>query len=374
MFLRKAFKYRIRLSKKQARLLRAILDECRWLYNQMLEYRKLAYEELDIKLTKYDLLMLLPAMKIDRPSLNIVHSQVLQDVVIRLDRAFEGFFRRVQAGEKPGYPRFRGIHRYDSFTFPQSGFSLQNQKTLKLSKIGDVAIKLHRPIEGEIKTCTLICDVNGNWNVSFSCEVSEKPLLKTDSSVGIDVGITHFASLSDGTHIENPRFFKQEEKALAKAQRKLSTLEKGTSKRRKQGKAVAKIHTRIRNKRQNFAHQVSRKIVNENQYICVEDLNIKKMVEKSHLSKSITDASWNQFLRFLSYKAVEAGRKLGLVNPAYTTQMCSSCGHCVAKKLSERQHICVQCGYTVDRDFNASQNILALGLDGLGVIPRSLRL
>jgi len=375
MFLRKAFKYRLRPTKKQARRLRAMLDECRWLYNQMLEYRKLAYEELDVSLTKYDELMLLPGIKLERSSLlNEVHSQVLQDVIIRLDKAFEGFFRRVKAGEKPGYPRFRGIHRYDSFTYPQSGFSLEGQNILKLSKIGHIKIKLHRPIEGEIKTCTLICDVNGNWCVSLSCEVSAKPLKKTTKAVGIDVGIKNFAVLSDGTEIENPRFFKQDEKALAKAQRKLSTLKKGTRERRKQGKVVAKVHTRIRCRRENFSHQLSRKIVNEYQYICAEDLNIKKMVENSHLAKSIADASWSQFLRFLSYKAEEAGRKLGLVNPAYTTQTCNRCGHCAEKKLSERQHTCVQCGYSVDRDYNASQNILALGLDGLGVIPRSLRL
>jgi putative transposase len=161
---------------------------------------------------------------------------------------------------------------------------------------------------------------------------------------------------------------------VSKAQKKLSKLEKGTKERRKQGKAAAKIHEKIRNCRQDFCHKESRKIVDQYQYICIEDLDIKKMIEGSHFAKSITDVSWNQFRQFLTYKAEEAGRKLKLVNPAYTTQDCNQCKHRELKKLSQRMHHCSQCGYTTTRDLNAAQNILALGLDGLGAIPRSLRL
>lgn len=349
------------------------LEECRWLYNEFLAQRKLAYEELDLSLTKYQQLMFLPELKIDRPSLNGVHSQVLQNVADRLDKAFEGFFRRCKSGDRPGFPRFRGLHRYNSFCYPQSGFALVGHE-LKLSKVGNIRMKMHRPIEGQIKTCTLRKSPSGEWDVSFSCEVEAKPLPKNEKAVGIDVGIEHFAVLSDGQNIPNPRFFQKGEKALAKAQRKLSKLEKGTNERRKQGKAVAKIHTRIRHRRNNFCHQLAKKIVDQYQYICVEDLNIQKMVEKSSFAKSITDASWNQFRQCLTYKAEEAGRKLGLVNPAYTTQDCYQCGHREAKKLSVRIHCCSKCGYTATRDFNAAQNILALGLDGLGSIPRSPRL
>jgi putative transposase len=196
---------------------------------------------------------------------------------------------------------------------------------------------------------------------------------KTEA-IAVDVGLESFATFSNGDKIENPRFFKKGEKALAKAQRKLSTLEKGTKERRKAGKSAAKIHERIKNQRKDFCHKQSRKIVDQYQYICIEDLNIKNMIEGSHFAKSIMDASWNQFRQFLTYKAAEAGRKLGLVNPAYTSQVCSQCGHLEPKKLTEREHKCSQCGYRAHRDFNAAQNILALGLDGLGVIPRSLRL
>lgn len=214
-------------------------------------------------------------------------------------------------------------------------------------------------------------NASGEWDVSFSYEVNAEPLAPKQDAIGIDVGLEHFATLSNGEEIANPRFFKRGEKALAKGQRKLAKLKKGTRERQKQGKAVAKIHERISNQRKDFCHKESKKIIDQYQYICVEDLNIKKMVEGTYLAKSITDASWNQFL---TYKAAEAGRKLGLVNPAYTSQDCSRCGYREEKKLSQREHCCSQCGYRATRDFNAAQNILALGLDGLGSFPRSPRL
>jgi putative transposase len=233
---------------------------------------------------------------------------------------------------------------------------------------------MHRPIEGEIKTCTLRRTASGDWDISFSCELNVEPKPQKIDAIGIDVGLEYFATFSNGQEIPNPRFFKQGEKVLAKAQRKLALLKKGTPERRKQGKVVAKIHERISHQRKNFCHKESKKIVDQYQYICVEDLDIKKMVEGSYFAKSIADASWNQFRQFLTYKAAEAGRKLGLVNPAYTTQECNQCKHREEKKLSERMHNCSRCGYQATRDLNAAQNILALGIDGLGEIPRSLRL
>jgi putative transposase len=373
MKIRKSFQFSLRPTKKQQKALHSQLEECRWLYNELLGQRKLAFEELDISISKYQQIMLIPLLKKERSTLNQVHSQVLQNIVDRLDKAFQAFFKRCKEGEKPGFPRFRGAHRYNSFAYPQSGFSLVGNE-IKLSKIGTIRIKMHRPIEGEIKTCTIKRNPSGNWTISFSCELNVDPLAPKQESVGIDMGLEHFATMSDGKQIANPRFFKQGEKALSKAQRKLAKLEKGTPERKKQGRTVARIHEKIGNQRKDFCHKESKKIIDQYQYICVEDLEIKKMVEGSYFAKSITDASWNQFLRFLTYKAEEAGRKMGFVNPAYTTQDCYQCGEREEKKLSERMHCCANCGYKVQRDFNAAQNILALGLDGLGVIPRSLRL
>ena len=373
MKVKKTFQYRLHLTKKQARLLEMHLDECRWLYNELLAQRKLAFEELGLSLTKYQQLMFLPELKIERPSLDRLYSQVLQNVVDRLDKAFQHFFRRCKAGEKPGFPRFRGKHRFNSFCFPQTGFA-NIGKTVRLSKIGTLRIKMHRPLEGEIKTCSLKQTSSGAWDITFCCEVNAKVLPLQETSIGIDVGINTFATLSNGEVIQNPRFFQKEQKRLARAQKKFSKTEKGTPERQKRGKAVAKIHENIRNQRKDFCHQESRKIIDHYQNICIEDLNVKEMIEGSLLAKSINDASWSQFYRYLTYKAGEAGRKLGAVNPAYTSQTCNQCGAIKAKKLSDRKHHCEQCGYEAARDLNAAQNILALGLDGLGESPRGPRL
>ena len=316
---------------------------------------------------------MLTLMKEERLSLNLVHSQVLQNVIRRLDLAFDAFFRRCKVGETPGFPRFRGYHRYQSFCYPQSGFSLED-RTLKLSKIGKLRVVLHRPIDGKIKTCTLSKNAVGEWYVSFSCEVDAQKLPKIETSVGIDVGIESFATLSDGTVIANPRFLKKSAKNLAKIQRKKDKAGIGTLARKRYAKALAKVHNRIKNQREDFCHKTAKKIVEEYQVICIEDLNIVKMIEGSSLAKSILDVSWNRFRQFLIYKAEEACRQVGLVDAAYTTQTCSQCGTCNKKKLSDRQHICGQCGYVAHRDFNASLNILALGLEGQGISPRSPRL
>jgi putative transposase len=373
MLIRKTFQFRLYPTKKQKGLLQRHLEECRYLYNTLLEQRIVAYEELEMTLSKYDQMMFLPLLKEERASLNNVHSQVLQNVVDRLDKAFQGFFRRCKQGEKPGFPRYRGTHRYNSFCYPQSGFALEGSD-LKLSKIGKIRVKCHRPIEGVVKTCTIRRNAAGDWEVSLSCEVLVMPLAQKEEEIGIDMGLERFAVFSDNNVVDNPRFFKQGHKRLSKAQRKLSKLEKGSKERRKAGKVVAKTHEKICNQRKDFCHKEARKIVSQYQRIYIEDLEVKKMMERSHFARSIADASWSQFCQFLTYKAEEAGRELKLVNPAYTTQICSQCQHLEAKKLKDREHCCSCCGYRTSRDHNAARNILALGLDGLGTIPRSLRL
>jgi putative transposase len=364
----KTFKYRLYPTKKQARQMQATLEECRWLWNYLLEQRKTAWKERKESLTYYQQTAILPRLKQQRPSLKHVHSQVLQNVAARIDLAFQAFFRRIKAGEKPGYPRFCGRGRYDSFTYPQSGFQLAGDR-LHLSKIGDVRVILHRPIEGKIKTCTIRRTATGDWFATFSCEVEAKPLPPSSEGVGIDVGLESFAVLSDGTVIDNPRFFRRDEKDLARAQRKLSQAEKGTREYVRRRKAVAKIHKRIANRRNDFAHQLSRHIVNRFGFIAIEDLSVNRMVHNRCLSKSVMDAAWSQFFQYLSYKAECAGRTLVRVNPAYTSQDCSRCGHRQAKKLNDRIHDCSCCGLKIDRDLNAALNILALGRQGIGLNP-----
>jgi len=364
--MRKSFKYPIYPTKSQQSRMERTLDLCRWVYNQTLAYRKDAWEKEGRSTSKYETHNLLPEWKVEKPELNEVHSQVLQNVQERVEMAFQAFFRRVKSGEKPGYPRFRGRGWYDSFTYPQSGFKLLCGK-LRLSKVGDVKIKLHRPIEGKIKRLTIRRTSTGKWFACFSVEIDDppKPPWKDGSMVGIDVGLESFATLSNGEKIDNPRFFRSEEKALAKAQRRLSKCEKGTPDRMKALKVVQRIHERIANKRYYFAHQVSHDLVERFGLIAFEDLSITKMLNNHCLAKSISDAAWRMLVTITSYKAESAGSIVVLVDPRNTSQLCSRCGLKVTKLLSDRVHECPECGLVMDRDENAAINILRLGLQSL---------
>jgi putative transposase len=365
--MRKMLRYRIYPTRKQETQLNKMLEECRWLYNHLLAQRTTTYEHTGKGLTLYQQHATYPELKQERPSLAHVHSQVLQHVAVRLDLAFKAFFRRVKAGEDPGYPRFKGKGRYDSFTYPQFGFKLDKQGKLFASGIGHIKLILHRPLKGKIKTLTIQKSSTGKWYASFSCEVEPQRLSERPEQVGIDVGLKTFATLSTGEEIANPRFFRKEEKALAKVQRKHSKLAKGTPERRKHRKAVARVHERVAFRRDNFTHQESRRLVDSYGVICVEDLHVNRMTHTHCLAKSIADASWSAFFSKLSCKAEEAGRKYVAVNPAYTSQTCSTCGHRQKMPLSERLFACPRCHVQLDRDLNAALNIRALGLQGFGL-------
>ncbi len=341
------------------------LELCRWTYNETLATRKNAYEQDGKSVSYYETKKLLPHWKEDKPELKSVHSQVLQEVVKRVDLAYQAFFRRIKDGEDPGYPRFKGKDRYDSFTYTQSGFSLKPGK-LWLSKIGDIKIKLHRAVDGEIQRLNIRKMPTGKWFVSFLVEVEpEEPLPKTGLSIGVDVGLKSFITLSNGEHVDNPRFFVREENALAKAQRKLSRAEKGTPEWAKALKVVHRVHERITNKRDGFVQEVSLNLVKSYDLIAFEDLNIKGMVKNHCLAKHIADAAWNKLIATTAYKAEWAGKRVELVNPSNTSQICSGCGQVVQKDLAERVHRCSFCGLTLDRDLNAAINILRLGLQSV---------
>ena len=362
----RTFKYRLHPSKSQRTKLLQTLEICRSVYNETLATRKNTWEQEAKTLSLYDTNKLLPAWKQEHPELKGVYSQVLQNVQERVDLAFKAFFRRVKAGEKPGYPRFRGAGWYDSFTFKQFGFELLGNG-LFLSKIGVVKMVLHRPIEGRIKTLTIRRDAIGNWFACFACEVQGERLPLSDLAIGIDMGLDSFATLSDGVKVENPRFFRLDEKELAKAQRKLSKAKKGTPERAKRRKVVQYIHQRIANRRKDFAHQLSREWVDRFGMIIFEELNGKTILQNHCLAKSISDAAWNQLIQYTTYKAENAGRVVVLVDPRNTSKQCSGCGTRVEKSLAVRVHACPVCGLVMDRDENAANNILRLGLESLGV-------
>jgi len=368
--MRKTFEYRLYPTAKQQTLLSQMLEECRWVFNQTLALRKDAWEKEQQSLSLYQTNAFLPKWKEERPSLRIVYSQVLQDVQERVDLAFKAFFRRVKAGEKPGYPRFRGKGRYDSLTYPQFGFSLEDG-SVNVAKVGKIKAVIHRPLEGKMKTLTLRRRSTGKWYACFSCEVEPKPLPPSDKAVGIDVGLESFATFSTGEKIPNPRFFRIDEKELTKAQRKLSKAEKGTPERRHRRKVVSRIHERIANRRKDFAHKLSRTLVNTFGIIAFEKLNGRAMLRNHCLAKSIADAAWFQLVSFTAYKAEWASRSMVLVDPKNTSKRCSRCGSLVDKDLSTRIHSCPVCSLVLDRDLNSSFNILALGLQSLGKTPRS---
>jgi putative transposase len=363
--MRKTFKFRLYPNKRQQRLLDQQLEECRWLYNYLLAARRDAWEQRQESLRLYDQQATLPALKAERPALGAVQSQVLQNVAVRIDLAFQAFFRRVRLGETPGYPRFRGQGRYASLTYPQVpvGCKVDTEtKRLRLHGVGEIKILLHRLMEGTPKTVTISRSSTGKWYACFSCECAEPaPLPATGQRVGIDVGLKSFATLSTGDEIAKPRFFRREERALAKVQRRLSKEEKGTPERARRRKIVARVHERARWRRGNFTHQHSRRIVNAFDLIAVEDLSVNRMAHTHYLAKSIHDAAWSQFADLLSYKAAWAGRRYVAVNPAYASQDCSSCGHRQPLSLSDRTYTCPCCGVVLGRDLNASLHILALG-------------
>jgi putative transposase len=318
----------------------------------------------------YETQNMIPGWKAERPSLKLAHSLVLQNVNIRVDLAYKAFFRRVKTGEeKAGFPRFKSEGRYDSMTYPQYGNGTRiDGNNLVLSKLGSVKVKFHRGLCGTPKTVCVRRSRTGKWFATFSCECTETPRPTELKAIGIDVGTTTFATLSDGEKVKNSRFFKHEQKTLGKAQRKLDRIEKGTLAREKQKKVISRTHERIANKRTNFAHQQAREWVDTYGVIVMEGLNIvgmmaeHKVVFGNKLNRSIADVAWHQLAQFTAYKAADAGRLFVQVDPRNTSQKCSRCGSLVPKDLSVRIHDCPHCGLVLDRDHNAAINILALGL------------
>ena len=352
----KTYMYRIYPSKKQKLIIDQTLETCRRLYNTFLYERKAAYKNDGKSITYHQQAISLPQRKKGNAYLEQVYSQVLQDVAKRADRAFRNFFRRTKAGEKPGYPRYKGEGRYNSFTYPQSGYGIENGK-LKLSYIGSIKINLHREMEGAMKTCT-IRRRNGKYYVCFSCEAEATPLEPTGRNVGIDMGVADFCITSDEEFFPSPRTYRKAEKALRRAHKKVSRRKKGSKRGRKAAAELARAHEKVAGQRRDIAHKTASKLIGKYDMIAHEKLQIKNMVKNRHLSKSITDAGWGIFFGILSYKAESAGRKVIEVDPYNTSQICSECGSIVSKKLSERWHKCPVCGYSAHRDVNAARNIL----------------
>lgn len=366
---KKSFKYRIYPTKPQTKTLEDWLEFSRELYNAGLEERKGAWKQkVSISFRKQS--DQLPEVKKIRPELKEVHSQVLQQVLHRLDNAFQSFFRRVKNGEKPGYPRFKSRNHFNSLVYPQEpGFHLVSKKRLYLSGIGEIKIKLHRPIEGKPKTCSIKRNPAGHWYASFSCDqvpVEEFP--EAFGEVGIDPGLKVFATISDGKNeekIENPRWFRKSEKRLTQAQRELESKKRSSKNREKAKLKVTKIHEKITRQRDDFQHKEAHKIVTKYGSIAVEDTNNGNLIKNSsrEISKSFQDAAQSRFRLILSYKAENAGRRFAKTPAPWSSSTCSRCLYRLSEKLplEERTFHCPKCEFMLDRDANAARNHLRAG-------------
>jgi len=358
--LKTAYKFRLYPNKQQEAILDLTLETCRRLYNLALADRKNAYEVEGISRSYEDQAAMLTSGK-KNGNFRGVFSQVLQDVLRRLDKSFKAFFRRVKAGEKPGYPRFKGQGWYKSFTYPQAGFRLEGSRLI-LSKIGSIRIFKHREIDGKVKTCTIKKDKLGHWYAILVAESEDVPQIEPKKAVGVDVGLKNMVTLSTGETIQYPKYYIKYEKKLAVAQRDLSRKKKGSSNRQKAKIKVARLYQKIQNCRDEFLNQVSRKLVDSADLIVFENLNISGMLKNHHLAKHIQDHAWGKLIQFTQSKAAKAGKVVELVDARYTSQKCSQCGIIVPKTLADRTHLCPNCGLEMDRDVNAAMNIVTLGL------------
>jgi putative transposase len=362
----RVYRYRLYPTRAQDERMRWTCERLRELYNAALEERREAYRRQRASLSGYGQMTELRAVREARPEYADIHAHLLQDAVTRLDRAYQAFFRRIKSGERAGFPRFRGRGRYTSFTFKdaknRNGVRLcADGKRLDLTGIGKVKIKLHRPLEGAIKQVTIATGGDGHWYACMCCDdVPRRPLPKNGRSVGIDVGITTFAALSDGSMVENPRYYERAQARLKRMQRIVTRRKRGSSSRCKAVVALRAVHDRISRTRLDFHHKVALAVVRRADRIAVEKLNVQGLA-RGRLAKQINDAAWAQFTRILESKAECAGREFVRVDPRGTSQRCSGCGTVVPKKLSVRVHACSECGLVLDRDENAARNIEALG-------------
>lgn len=355
----RTYRYRLYPSRAQEQNLWRVLDACRGLHNMALAERKHAYQLEGRSVSKADLYALAKHYRQTFPHADQVFSQTAQSVIEQVDLAFQAFFRRVKAGEKPGYPRFKGRGRYNSFLFKQFGFGARlDGRRLKLYGIGRVRVRWHRPLDGTVKTVR-IQHKAGQWYACFACEMPEpEPLPETGRTVGIDVGVSTLITTSDGAKVAHPAFYRAGQRRLRVLQRKLARAKRGSRNRQKALRAVQRQQAHVAAQRADFLHKLSAELVRQHDRIALEDLRVRNMVRNHHLSKSILDSGWATFRQYLTYKAESAGRKVAFVDPAYTSRCCSECGVVFQDfDLSTRWVTCA-CGLSLDRDHNAALNIL----------------
>jgi putative transposase len=358
----KTFVYKLKTTPQQELEFERVLLLCRTLYNAALEHRITAWERGHVSVSRFEQEAELKDIRAEMVEFAAIHSHILQDVLARLDKTYQAFFRRVQRGEKAGFPRFKGRTRYRSFTYKEYGNGARlDNGFLVLSKVGRVAVRWSRPLEGTPKTVSISHSADG-WYVAISCaEVPARPLPTAGNETGIDVGLKVFLVTADGQVVDNPRHQRQAARYLAKCQRRVARRKKGSHRRHKAVILLAKAYQTVLRQRADFQHKTALALVKSNDTIYLEDLRVANMVRNRRLAKSIQDAGWAAFRAILEAKAAYAGRRVVAVPPAFTSQDCSGCGERVSKSLSVRTHICPCCGLVLDRDVNAALNIQRAG-------------
>jgi putative transposase len=350
----KAYKYRLNPNNEQIILLNKHIGACRFIYNLALETKQIAYVGNKHNLSCFELHSQLKDLKEELPWLKEVNSQSLQQAITNLDKAYTTFFKG-----QTSFPKFKKKSNGGSFNIPQNVKIIDCKLIIpKFTNKNGIDIVLHREIKGEVRQATISRTPTGKYFVSILCETGEKnkvkPKIKEETTIGIDLGIKDFAITSNGDVFTNPKYLRKAQSKLKYIQRKYSK-NKGKRTKRK----LAKLHEKITNKRKDFLHKVSTKLIRENQTICLENLNVSGMLKNHKLAQSISDVSWSTFVNMLEYKADWYGvniLKIGRFEPSSKT--CSCCGYINnVLTLSDREWICVKCNTEHDRDINAAINI-----------------
>jgi putative transposase len=352
------YRYRLLPAKRQHRALEWILESQRQLYNAALEERIGAYNRAGVTRTYIDQAKALTEWRRSDPEASALPVSLQRATLKRLDEAYRGFFRRVAKGGKPGFPRFRGKGWFDSFGLREfSGIALKGSRLRFKGMPGGLRVHLHRelPEGAPIKSCTFKRDTTG-WSVSFAVAIEANAPRQSHRAVGVDLGLSTFAALSDGGFIPSLKAARKAERQLRIAQRTLARKQRGSRGRREARKAVARCHAAVARQRREHLHQASARLVRDYDAIALEKLNVKGLAG-SALAKDVHDASWAGFISMLRYKAEKAGARLIEVDPYNTSQDCSGCGMKVPKSLADRRHDCPHCGLSIDRDLNAARNI-----------------
>ncbi|MCA0454585.1 MAG: transposase [Chloroflexi bacterium] len=356
----KTYKYRLYPRPAQEKNLLKILACARNFYNMCLSERKWAWELERRTVSRLDQQQQIKHYKTTFPQAKQVHTHVLLVVTHDIQKAFDGFFRRVQAGEKAGYPRYKGRNGFNSFGFAEhgNGFRLDGNR-LKVFGAGRIPVRMHRaiPDNGTIKTCRIKYQA-GQWFVAFAVELPDAPELpKTGRFIGLDMGISALITTSEGEKVENPNYYRAGQRKLRVLSRALARKKKGGKNRRKALRRVQRQHMHVANQRGDYLHKLTTKLVQTCDGVALEDLATRNMVKNPHLSKSILDSGWGIFKQYLTYKAASAGREIRFVDPAYTSQTCPQCGKVEQIGLPVRWLDCA-CGLSIDRDHRAAINVL----------------